>query len=104
MTLPECFTSEHSRSPFPNITDYPIGLDGITFYDQNIPRFPLLTERSFTTNNSLSSKRGAEVKRLQNNNLELKFEGKVKFRGKPHPVFHVAKIEHKTTPTPFQIT
>ena len=45
------------------------------------------------------------MKRLQTFNLELKFEGKVEFRGlNPHPVFHVAKIEHKTTPAPFEIT
>ena len=29
---------------------------------------------------------------------------KVKFHGlNPHPVFHVSKIEHKTTPAPFEV-
>ena len=45
-----------------------------------------------------------ELKRLQNPNLEVKFEVKGKFQGfNPHPVFHVAKIEHKTTPAPFEV-
>ena len=45
-----------------------------------------------------------ELKRLQNPNLELKNEVKVKIQGlNPHPIFHVAKIEHKTTPAPFEV-
>ena len=40
----------------------------------------------------------------QTPNLELKFEVKVKFQGlKPHPIFHVSKIEHKTSPAPFEV-
>ena len=45
-----------------------------------------------------------ELKRLQTSNLELKFEVKVKFQGfDPHPIFHVSKIEHKTSPAPFEV-
>ena len=45
-----------------------------------------------------------ELKRLQTPNLELKFEVKVKFQGlNPHPIFHVSKIEHKTSPAPFEV-
>ena len=45
-----------------------------------------------------------ELKRLQNPNIELKFEVKVKFQGlNPHPIFHVSKIEHKTSPAPFEV-
>ena len=36
--------------------------------------------------------------------MGLKFEVKVKFQGlNPHPTFHVAKIEHKTTRAPFEV-
>ena len=45
-----------------------------------------------------------ELKRLQTPNIELKFEAKVKFQGlNPHPIFHVSKIEHKTSPAPFEV-
>ena len=53
----------------------------------------------------LSHKRKkTELERLQNPNLELKFEVKFKVQGfNPHPVFHVAKIEHKITPASFEV-
>ena len=62
--------------------------------------------RTFITNNVLlSNKRNeTEFKRLRTRNLELKFEFKVKFQGlHPHPVLHVAKIDYKTTPAPFEV-
>ena len=53
----------------------------------------------------LSHKRKeTELKRLQNPNLELKFEVKVEFQGfNPHPVLKIAKIEHRTTPARFKV-
>ena len=81
-------------------------MTGTTIYDpKHHPRFPILTERFITTNDLLSNKRKeTEPKRLQNPNLEIKFEVKNKFQGlNPHLVFHVAKIEHKTTPAPFEV-
>ena len=104
--IPEYFTSDHSRPPTPTSADYPIRVDGTTIYDpRNDPRFPLRTERFIANNNSLSNKRKElELKRLQTSNLELKFEVKDKFQGlNPHPIFHVAMIEHKTTPAPFEV-
>ena len=76
--LPKYFSSDHSRPPTPNFTDYPLGVDGTTVYvPGHGPRFPILTERFITTNNSFSNKiKETELKRLQNSNLELKFEGK----------------------------
>ena len=51
------------------------------------------------------TKKETELKRLQTSNLELKFEVKVKIHGlNPRPVFHVSKMEHKTTPAPFEVT
>ena len=104
--LPEYYTAEHSRPPTPNFADYPLRVDGITIYDpQNDPRFPILAERFINNNDLLSHKRKeTELKRLQTPNLELKFEVKVKFHGlNPHPIFHVSKIEHKTSPAPFEV-
>ena len=107
MRLPECFTSDRSRPSNPNFGDYPKRVDSITIYNPKIDlRFPILTERFITTDNSLYKKE-TELKRLQNTNLELKVEVEIKFRClNPHPVFvlHVAKIEHWTTPTPFEVT
>ena len=75
------------------------------YHPQNDPRFPILAERFINNNDLLSHKRKeTELKRLQTPNLELKFEVKVKFQGlNPHPIFHVSKIEHKTSPTPFEV-
>ena len=85
---------------------YPLRVDGITIYDpQNDPRFPILAERFITNNDLLSQNRKeTELKRLQTPNLELKFEVKVNFQGlNPHPIFHVSKIEHETSPAPFEV-
>ena len=104
--LPEYYTAEHSRHPTPNFADYPLTVDGITIYDpQNDPRFPIFAERFYNNNDLLSHKRKeTELKRLQTSNLELNFEVKVKFQGlNPHPIFHVSKIEHKTSPAPFEV-
>ena len=104
--LPEYHTADHSRPPTPNFADYPLRVDGITIFDpQNDPRFPILAEGFIANNDLLSHKRKeTELKRLQTPNLELKFEVKVKFQGLyPHPIFHVSKIEHKTSPAPFEV-
>ena len=104
--LPEYYTADQSKTPTPNFADYPFRVDGITNYDpQNDPRFPILAERFITNNDLLSHKRKEkELKRLQTPNQELKFEVKVKFQGlNPHPIFHVSKTEHKTSPAPFEV-
>ena len=104
--IPEYYTAHQSRPPTPNFADYPLRVDGITIYDpQNDPRFPILAERFVTNNDLLSQKRKeTELKRLQTPNLELKLRVKVKFQGlNTHPIFHVSKIEHKTSPAPFEV-
>ena len=104
--LPEYYTADHCRTPTPTFADYPLRVDGITIYDpQNDPRFPLFAERFIANNDRLSQKRKKkELKRLQTSNLEFKFEVRVKFQGlNPHPIFHVSKIEHRTSPAPFEV-
>ena len=104
--IPEYYTADQSRPPTPNFADYPLRVDSITIYDpQHDPRLSILAERFITNNILLSHKRKeTELKRLQTPNLELKFEVKVKFQGlNLHPIFHVSKIEHKTSPAPFEI-
>ena len=57
-----------------------------------------------TTISYLKKEKKTELKRLQTPNLELKFEVKVKLQGlNPHPIFHFSKIEHKTSPAPFEV-
>ena len=52
----------------------------------------------------LTPEKKTKHKRLQTPNLETKYEVKVKFQVfNPHPVFYVAKIEHKTNPAPIEI-
>ena len=104
--LPEYYTADHSRPPTPNFADYPLRVDGITISDpQHDPRFPILAQRFIANNDLLSQKRKETVlKRLQTSNLELKVEVKAKFQGlNPHPIFQVSKIEHKTSPAPFEV-
>ena len=104
--IPDYYTADQSRPPTPNFAGYPLRVDGITIHDpQHDLRFPILAERFITNNDLLSHKRkGTELKRLQTPNLELKIEVKVEFQGlNPHPIFHVSKIEHKTSPTPFEV-
>ena len=104
--LPEYYTADQSRPPTPIFADYPLRDDGLTIYDpQNDPRFSILAESFFTNNDLLSHKRKeTELKRFQTTNLDLKFEVKVKFQGlNPHPIFHVSKIEHKSSPAPFEV-
>ena len=102
--IPEYYTADQSRPPTTNFADYPLRVDGLTIYDpQHDPRIPILAER-FITNNDLLSHKRKETERLQTPNLELKFEVKVKFQGlNSHPMFHVSKIEHKTSPAPFEV-
>ena len=104
--LPKYYTADHSRPPTANFADYPLRNDGITIYDpQNDHQFPILAERFIANNDLLSQKRKeTELKRLQTPNLELKFEVKAKFQSfNSHPIFHVSKIEHKTSPAPFEV-
>ena len=58
------------------------------------------------TKNTLSNNgEKTELIGLQDTSLKLKFEIKVKFHSlKPHPVFQVAKHEHKTSPAPYKLT
>ena len=49
-------------------------------------------------------KKETELKRLQTPNLELKYEVKVEFQGlNSHAIIHISKIEHKTSPAPFEV-
>ena len=105
--LTDCSTADNSRPPTPNFADYPLRVDRLTIYEPRIdPRFTLLAERFIHNNDTLSENlKKLELKRLQHPNLELKFEVKIRFQGlNPHPVFQVAKLEHKTTPSHFIVT
>ena len=101
---PEYISNNNSRPLPPIFADYPIRVDGITIYEPRLdPRFTLLSQRYKHNNVTLSEKRKElELKRLQQPNLELIFEVRIRFqRLNPHPVIQVAKLEHKPTPAPF---
>ena len=71
--LPEYYTADHSRPPTPNFADYPLRVDGITIYDPQNDHRFPILADRFIANND------------------------------PHPIFHVSKIEHKTSPAPFEV-
>ena len=62
----------------------------------------LLTHNNDTV---FDKRKELELKRNQNLNLDLPVEVKTRFQGlSSHPVFQVAKLEHKTAPAPFIVT
>ena len=64
----------------------------------------MLTTKALLSHLLSHKRKETEKKRLQTPNLELKFGVKVKFQGlNPHPIFHVSKVEHKTSPAPFEV-
>ena len=103
--IPEYYTADHSRPPTPNFAVYPIRVDGTTKYDpKNDPHFPILRTLYYKQQPLSNKRKETEHKRLQTPNLEIKFEVKVKFQGfNLHTIFHVSKIEHKTSPAPFEV-
>ena len=103
---PEYYSADHSRPPTPNFAEYPIRVDELLYTIQKtMPVFQFLQNALLQiTSSYLLKKKETDLKRLQTPNLEQKFEVKVKFQGiNPHPLLHVAKIEHKTTRALFEI-
>ena len=68
-------------------------------------RYTVLPAR-FINNSSLPNPRKQrELKRLQENQLVLKFEVEVTFNSlNPHPLSLSTRVAHKTTPSPFLVT
>ena len=69
------------------------------------PRYTVLPAR-FINNSSLSTQtKQRELRRLQEQQLVLKFEVEVTFNSLgPHPFSLSTRVAHKTTPSPFIVT
>ena len=104
--LPEYFLEEFSRPPSPNPHEYPIRVNSKIVRTLNEdPRYTVLPAR-FINNSSLSTQRKQrELRRLQEQQLTLKFEVEVTFNSLgPHPFSLSTRVAHKTTPSPFIVT
>ena len=104
--LPEYFLEDFSRPPLPNPHEYPIRViseNGRTLNED--PRYTVLPAR-FINNSSLSTQRKQrELRRLQEQQLTLKFEVEVTFNSLgPHPFSLSTRVAHKTTPSSFIVT
>ena len=104
--LPEYFLEDFSRPPTPNPHEYPIRVNSKIVRTLNEdPRYTVLPIR-FINNSSLSTQRKQrELRRLQEQQLTLKFEVEVIFNSLgPHPFSLSTRVAHKTTPSPFIVT
>ena len=104
--LPEYFLEDYPRPATPNPHEYPIRVNSKLIPSLNDdPRYTLLPDK-FINNSSLSNQRKQrELRRLQEDQLFLKFEDEVTFTSlKPHPFSLSTSVAYKTTPSPFLVT
>ena len=104
--LPENFLEDFSRPTIPNLHEYPIRVNSKIVRTLNEdPRYTVLPAR-FINNSSLSTQRKQrELRRLQEQQLILKFEVETTFSSLgPHPFSLSTRVAHKTTPSPFIVT
>ena len=96
--LPEYFLEEYSRPPTPNPHGYPIRVNSTIICSLNED-----PPARFINNSSLSNPRKQrELRRLQENQLVLKFEVEVTYNSlNPHPFSLSTRVAHKTTHSPF---
>ena len=104
--LPEYFLEDFLRPPTPNPHENPIRVISriVRSLNEN-PRYTVLPAR-FINNSSLSTQRKQrEIRRLQEQQLILKFEVEVTFNSLgPHPFSFSTRVAHKTTPSPSIVT
>ena len=94
--LPEYFLEDFSRPPLPNPHEYPIRVNSKIVRTLNEdPRYTVLPAR-FINNSSLSTQRKQrEPRRLQEQQLTLKFEVEVTFNSLgPHPFSLSTRVAH----------
>ena len=97
---------DYSGPPRPNPHEYPIRVNSKIIRSLNEdPRYTVLPDR-FINNSSLSNPRKQrELRRLQEDQLLLKYEVEVTFNSvKPHSFSFSTRVAHKTTPSPFSVT
>ena len=94
------------RPPTPDPQEYPIRVNSKNIRTLNEdPRYTVLPARAIN-NSSLSNPRKQRgLRRLQEDQLALKFEVGVTFNSlKPHPFSLSTRVAHETTPSPFLVT
>ena len=104
--LPEYSLEDFSRPPTPIPHEYPIRVNSRIVRSLNEDaRYTVLPAR-FINNSSLSTQRKQrELRRLQEQQLILKFEVEVTFNSLGyHPFSLSTRVAHKTTPSPFIVT
>ena len=104
--MPEYFLEEQSRPPTPDPQEYPIRVNSKLIRTLNEdPRYTVLPARVINNSSLSNPRKQRELRRLQEDQLVLKFEVEVTFNSlKPHPFSLSTRIVHKTTPSPFLVT
>ena len=104
--LLEYFLEAFSRPPTPNPHEYPIRVNSRIIRSLHEDHRYTVLPAKFINNSSLSTQRKQrELRRLQEQQLTLKFELEVTFNSLgPHPFSLSTRVAHKTTPSPFVVT
>ena len=100
-------TDQYSTPPTPNRVDYPLNVNNTLFSSpRQDPRFLYLATHKLNSNPHISNvRRRKEFLRLEDANLELKFENTVKFHNlTPHPIPSHTTDNFKSLPHPFIAT
>ena len=100
-------TDQYSTPPTPNRVDYPLIVNHtLVNSPRQDPRFLYLATHKLNSNLHISdTRRRKEFLRLEEPNLELKFEINVKFHSlSPHPIPSHTTVNFKSLPNPFIAT
>ena len=100
-------TDQYSTPPTPNRVDYPLIVNNtLVNSPRQDPRFLYLATHKLNSNRHISdTRRRKEFLRLEEPNLELKFEINVKFHNlSPHPIPSHTTVNFKSLPHPFIAT
>ena len=100
-------TDQYSTPPTPNRVDYPLIVNNtLVNSPRQDPRFLYLATHKLNSNPHISdARRRKEFLRLEDTNLELKFEITVKFHIlSPHPIPSHTTVNFKSLPHPFIAT
>ena len=91
------------RPPIPNPHEYPIRVNSKIIRSLNEdPRYTVLPTRYINKSSFSKPRKQRELRRLQEDQLVLKFEVEVTFNSvNPHPFSLSTRVAHKTTPSPF---
>ena len=103
--LPEYFLEEYSRPPTSNPHEYPIRVNSNFIRSLNEdPRYTVLPARLINNSSLSNPRKQRELRRLQEDQLVLKFDAEVTFNSlNSHPFSLSTRVAHKTNPSPFLV-